>query len=358
MKTLTKRALSLLLVVAMLLPFVAFELPVPAAATNHGEYDTLAMIYDYGTCPSMQGLGLCGDYFYAVKTDGNDTAATVTRVNKNTGAKNMLTNGGNGTYYFYDFGHGNDCEVVYAGGKTNMFIPTSATGANSIVRYTVNGTTATKMCGYQMVSTSGANIGGGAIRAARVDDENIYFLFKSGMTLYTGTLPISQNGGQLVMTKMCTLDTSGVYVNGTYMDLSAFIGQGMGYYDHRVYIPISGHGQTSTINQSIILVYDIQGASGTIKPLNDPTFRVTSSAYSALYEIETCVIDPETNLLYYTTNRRKTSSDTNYDGLHWITNWVYEPQKRTTAVENYRWEPVDGKLTSVTSGGSVYNGLA
>ena len=358
MKTSLKRIFAILLCIAMVLPFVVFELPATVEATNHGEYDTLAMIYDYGSCPSMQGLGLCGDYFYAVKTDGNDYAATVTRVNKDTGAKSMMTNASTGTYYFYDFGHGNDCEVVVAGGKTNMFIPTSATGTASLVRYTVSGTTATKYGSYQMVSTSGADIGGGAIRAARVDDENIYFLFKSGMTLYTGTLPITQTSGQLVMTKMCTLDTSGVYVNGTYVDLSSFVGQGMGYYDHRVYIPISGHANASTINQSIILVYDIQGASGTIKPLNDPTFRVTSSAYSALYEIETCVIDPETNLLYFNTNRRKTTSDTNYDGVHWITNWVYEPQSRTTAVENYRWEPVDGKLTSVTTGGSVFNGLA
>ena len=358
MKNATKRIISITLCLLMLAVLIPAIQPEPVQATNHGEYDTLAMIYDYGSCPSMQGLGLCGDYFYAVKTDGDDYAATVTRVNKNTGAKSMMVNGGNGTYYFYDFGHGNDCEVVVAGGKTNMFIPTSATGANSLVRYTISGTTATKMCGYQMVSPSGANIGGGAVRVARVDDENIYLLFKSGMTMYTGTLPINQNGGQLVMTKMCTLDTSGVYVNGSYMDLSSFIGQGMGYYDHHVYIPISGNSNTSTINQSIILVYDLQGATGTIKPLNDPTFRVTSSAYSALYEIETCVIDPETNLLYFTTNRRKTSSDTNYDGLHWITNWVYEPNKRTTEVENYRWETIDNKLVSVTTGSSVFNGLA
>lgn len=104
MKTSLKRIFAILLCIAMVLPFVVFELPATVEATNHGEYDTLAMIYDYGSCPSMQGLGLCGDYFYAVKTDGNDYAATVTRVNKDTGAKSMMTNASTGTYYFYDFG--------------------------------------------------------------------------------------------------------------------------------------------------------------------------------------------------------------------------------------------------------------
>ena len=358
MKCALKRMLSVLLCVAMLLPFIVVELPAKVEATNHGEYDTLAMVYDLGSCPSMQGLGLCGDYFYAIKTDGDDYAAAVCRVNKHTGGKTWLTNSGTGTNYFYDFGHGNDCEVVVAGGVTTMFVPTSKTGSNSLVRYKISGSTATKVCGYQMVNTSGALMGGGAIRVARVDDQNIYLLFKTGNSLYTGTLPISQNGGNLVMTFLCTLDYSEVVVNGTTMDTSDWILQGFGYHDHMVYLPITGNHSAATINVSVIAVYDIEGASGTIKPLPDPTFRVTSSAYSALFEMESCVIDPETNLLYFNTNRRKTSSDTNYDGIHYITNWIYEPQNRTKEVNNYRWEMVNNKLTSMTAGSSVYNGLA
>ncbi|MBQ8622483.1 MAG: hypothetical protein IJ422_09260, partial [Oscillospiraceae bacterium] len=358
MKTSLKRLVSILVCIAMLLPLVVVELPTTAEATNHGVYDTLAMVYDLGSCPSMQGFGLCGDYFYAIKTDGDDYAAAVCRVNKDTGSKTWLTNGGNNTNYFYDFGHGNDCEVVVAGGVTTMFVPTSKTGSNSLVRYKISGTTATKVCGYQMVNTSDANMGGGAIRVVRVDDENIYLLFKTGNSLYTGTLPISQNGGKIVMTFLCTLDYSEVVVNGTAMDTSGWVLQGFGYHDHMVYLPITGNHSADTINISLIAVYDIEGASGTIKPLPDPTFRVTSSAYSALFEMESCVIDPETNRLYFNTNRRKTSSDTNHDGIHYITNWTYEPQNRTTEVNNYRWEMEDDGLLSVTDGGAVYNGLA
>ena len=359
MKIISKRILAMLLCVAMLLPLGVFDLPQKVHATNHGTYDTVAVVTNLNSgYPSMQGLGLCGNYLYAVKTDGDDYGATVCRVDKRDGTKAWLKNTGNSSNYFYDFGHGNDCEVVIAGGQTNMFIPTSATGSGSLVRYTISGTNATKYGSYQMVSPSGANIGGGAIRAARVDDENIYFVFKSGKSIYTGTLPITQTSGQLVMTKMCTLDTTGVYVNGTYKDLTMFTMQGMGYHDHMLYIPISGHANADTINQSIILVYDLLGASGTIKPLNDPTFLITSATYAAYFEVESCVIDPESNLMYFNTNRRKSSSDTNHDGVHWITNWVYEPDKRTTAVENYRWEMNGDRLESVTDEGAVFNGLA
>ena len=357
-----KRIVSVALCVSILCGLMFFgavtsEDLTTASATNHGVYDTLAVVTDYGSCPSMQGFALCGDYFYAIKTDGNDYAATVHRVHKETGYRDVMYNGSNSSYYFYDFGHGNDCDAAVLGGTTTLIVATSTTGANSLVRYKISGTTATKVCGYQMVSPSGSNIGGGAVRIVRVDDTNAYLLFKSGDTLYTGVMPLSQNGGKIVMTHMCTLDYSEVYINGVKNDLSSWSGQGMGYYDHMVYLPLSSH-TTSSWNMSIVLVYDIEGASGTILPLPDPTFKITSSAYSALFEMESCLIDPETKRLYFNTNRRVTSSDTNHDGIHYITNWSYEPQNRFTEVNNYRWEMQDNVLQSVTKDGAVYNGLA
>ncbi|MBQ3214579.1 MAG: hypothetical protein IJB11_00515, partial [Oscillospiraceae bacterium] len=362
MKNALRHITSLLLCIAVVAGFMLVgtltsdELPKVEAA-NHGVYDTLTLVKDHGSCPSMQGLALCGDYFYAIKTDGNDYGAAVCRVHKDTGSMSWLSNSGNSTDYFYDFGHGNDLDVVVAGGVTTMLVATSNTGSNSLVRYKISGTTATKVAGYKMVSTSGANIGGGAIRVARVDSENMYLLFKSGSTMYTAVLPISQTSGTITMTTLCKLDYSTAYVNGVATDLTGWSLQGMGYHDHMLYLPVSSHTTTSK-NMSIILVYDLEGASGTIKPLPDPTFKITSSTYSALFEVESCVINPANNLLYFNTNRRKTTSDTNHDGIHFITNWTYEPQNRTTEVNNYRWEMTDDRLLSVTDDGAVYNGLA
>lgn len=101
---------------------------------------------------------------------------------------------------------------------TTLFVPTSNSGSGSLVRYKISGTTATKVGSYNMVSTSGSSIGGGAIRVIHYDDTNITFLFKSGRYCFTGTLPISQTGGNIVMTSLCTLDYSSCYVNGVYKD--------------------------------------------------------------------------------------------------------------------------------------------
>ena len=362
MKHEVKRALSVVLCFALVAGFflvgsVTSEDVIRAEATNHGVYGTLASIYDYNSCPSMQGLAVCGDYLYCIKTDGNDYAAVVARVNKKDGSKSWITNTGNSTYYFYDFGHGNDMDVVNVGGVITMFVPTSAKGSGSLVRYSISGTSATKVGNYQMVNTSGSEIGGGALRVVRTDASNIYLLFKSGAVVYTGVLPISQTSGQIVMTKLCTLDYSTAYVNGVATDVSAWSLQGMGYYDHMLYLPLSSHTTTQK-NMSIILVYDLEGASGTIKPLPDPTFKITSSAYSAYFEVESCCIDPATNLLYFNANRRVSSSDTNHDAIMYISNWTYEPQNRNSEANNYRWEMVGDRLQSVTDGGAVYNGLA
>lgn len=346
-----------LLCLSMLLGFVLVLPPTEAKARNYGEYEDVAKIYDQGSCPSMQGMSVHGSYVYACKINGDtETSAVVARVNKDTGSTSFLTNAATGSIYFSDFGHGNDIEVETIAGVTTLFVPTSNSGSGSLVRYKISGTTATKVGSYNMVSTSGSSIGGGAIRVIHYDDTNITFLFKSGRYCFTGTLPISQTGGNIVMTSLCTLDYSSCYVNGVYKDTSAYSLQGMGYYDQKLYLPLSGHTVSGHENISIILVYDLEGASGTIKPDPDLTFQITSSYYGAYFEVESCEISPLDNRMYFSTNRRRTSSDTNHDGVSYISNWTYDPSARNTETNNYRWEMRDDQWVSVTDGGNVYNG--
>ena len=91
-------ALLCLAIVLCILP----AMPMEADAANHGVYKDLALVTNLSGagCPSMQGLALCGDYFYAVKTDGNDYAATVCRVHRTDGTKSWLTNTGNSSNFF------------------------------------------------------------------------------------------------------------------------------------------------------------------------------------------------------------------------------------------------------------------
>ena len=238
MKKTWTRVISVLVCLVMLVSTIPTVCLTRTLARNYGVYEDVAYVYDQGSCPSMQGMSVHGSYVYACKINGDtETSAVVARVNKDNGSTNYLTNAATGSIYFSDFGHGNDIEVETLGGVTTLFVPTSKSGSGSLVRYQISGTTATKVGSYNMVSTSGASIGGGAIRVTHFDDTSVTFLFKSGSTCYTGTLPLSQTSGNLVMTTLCKLDYSSCYVNGTYKDTSAYSLQGMGYYDNKLYLP-------------------------------------------------------------------------------------------------------------------------
>ena len=357
-KFMHKRIVALLLCLTMLATLVLVVPPMKVEARNYGEYEDVAKVYDQGSCPSMQGMSVHGNYVYACKINGDtETAAVVARAHKDTGSTTFLTNAATGSIYFSDFGHGNDIEVETIAGVTTLFVPTSISGAGGLVRYKLNGTTATKVGFYRFVDKSGSVIGGGALRVTHYDDTNIHFIFKSGKYLCLGTLPISQTSGDIVLTSLCTLDYSSCYVNGTYKDTSNYSLQGMGYYDNKLYLPLSGHTVSGHENISIILVYDLEGASGTIKPDPVLTFQITSSYYGAYFEVESCEISPLDNRMYFSANRRRTNSDTNHDGISYISNWTYDPSSRNSASKNYRWEVIDDQLVSVTDGGNSYNGV-
>lgn len=357
MKHVGKQLLSSSLCLVMLAGLFLAMPPVRSEAQNHGMYKYVAYVKDQGSCPSMQGMAVCGNYIYACKINGDtEKSAVVARVHKNTQEVKFLTNSATKTKFFSDFGHGNDIEVEDINGVLNLFVPTSTSGNSSLVRYKISGTTATKLGSYR-VTNNGSNLSGGAIRVTHFDDTGITFLFKSGKVCYTGTLPISQTSGTLEMTKLCTLDYTTAYVNGVAKDTSKYSLQGMGYHDFKLYLPLSGHNVSGHKNISIILVYDLEGASGTIKPLPDPTFCITSSYYGALFEVESCDISPLDGRMYFSTNRRRTNSDTNHDGVSYITNWTYYPEDRPSSVQNYRWELQNNQLVSTTNGGNVYNGI-
>lgn len=70
-----------------------------------------------------------------------------------------------------------------------------------------------------------------------------------------------------------------------------------------------------------MLVYDnISSASGTIYAMNDLSFRITSSAYPDLFEIESVGVSG--GKLWFATNRRKTSGDTASDGVHYFNGYT------------------------------------
>ena len=352
-KSLTKKLLSAVICLLMIAALVCLPQPAKAAGSVYGDYTTVARIYDQGDCFSMQGFGIYGNYLYCIKANTDTNAsACIAKVHKDTGATSYLTTS-SGTKYLTYLGHANDLDLVNVAGVATMFVTTTNTGSNAIVRLAVDGTTISKVGNYN-VTIGGAEGGFGGISVIHVDSEYVTLMLKAGRNFYVGKVGVNQTSGTIQATKVFSIDVSDIDFGGTHKDLSAWVGQGFGYHDNKIYVPITGNHATATIATSAVVVYNVDGASGTIK--NDPaySFWINSSEYPGLFEIESVDICPYDGKLYFNTNSRLSSSQTNYDGVHSVDTFVYQPDQRSSAVGNFRWEVIDDVLTPVTTDGNAY----
>ena len=358
MKSQMKRFVAMLLCLVLLVGLVMPQLPIVHAVDvsdmvpqkRYSNYGSLAMIYDQNSCYSMQGMTANNTYVYCAKIGSNDARATVTRIDKNSGATTLMTNAATGYSYFTNLGHANALDIVTVNGKENLFV----TGGSTLVRLTISGTKLTT-AGTYTATYNGAAASMTAVQIMSASDTQVTVIVKSGRTLYTGTLNPAASSGVIALSKLCTLDITNVQMNGQKADYSAFTQQGFDYHDGKIFLPLTGNAAVETINQSAVLVYDLEGAAGTVR--NDPSlsFHITCGTYAGLFEMEDCVVCPTTGKLYFCANRRKTASDTNHDGVGYFKDYIYDPSMSTTGADNYRWELSADEFRSVTDGGNVFN---
>ena len=154
---------------------------------------------------------------------------------------------------------------------------------------------------------------------------------------------------------LCTLDVANIRLKGEIHDYSTWTQQGFDYHDGKIFLPLTGNAYVETINQSIVAVYDTEGASGNVR--NDPSlsFRIISGQYAGLFEIEDVAVCDQDGKLYFSTNRRKTESDTNYDAVSYFLGYVYDPALSTMGPADYRWETVNNEWVTTTTGGNTFN---
>jgi hypothetical protein len=193
-----------------------------------------------------------------------------------------------------------------------MFVVTMKTGSMSLVKLQYVGTTYYKVGNYT-IKYNGADKAMSGVKITGKDASNIYFLFKSGRTFYRGTLPLTANSGTINVTYGFYVNIEDALVNGsTVPNITSFATQGIGYYNNTLYYPLTYQ------NVSIVLVYrNISTASGTIYADNNLSFRITSSAYPDLFEIEGVGI-ANGDKLWFNTNRRTAPGDTSSDGVHYF----------------------------------------
>ncbi|MCQ6562160.1 hypothetical protein [Paenibacillus mendelii] len=294
---------------------VSMLMPVIASAAYYNTYTDVAKLNNANSAYAAQGFAVGSSYTYSVKVNSDNTKAVIYRTKMSDGSTTLMTNGDNGKTYATYLGHANDVVLSTIDGDYYMFIVTMNAGSMSLVKLKYVGTKYYKVGNYT-IKYNGANKAMSGVKITSKNTSNISFLFKSGRTLYRGTLPLTANSGTINVTNSFSLNIEDALVNGKRIsNISSYAFQGFGYYNNTIYIPMTYK------NISIVLVYrNISTASGTIQADDNLSFRITSSAYSDLFEIEGVGI-ANGDQLWFNTNRRTKPGDTAHDGVHYFKNY-------------------------------------
>ncbi|WP_244364401.1 hypothetical protein [Paenibacillus cellulositrophicus] len=287
-------------------------MPVAASAAYYNTYSTVATLGNANDCYAAQGFAVGSTYVYSVKVNSDNNKAVIYRTKMSDGTTTLMTNGDNGSTYATYLGHANDVVLSSNDGNYYMFVVTMNAGSMSLVKLKYVGTTYYKVGNYT-IKYDGADKAMSGVKITSKDASNINFLFKSGRTLYRGSLPLTATSGTIHVTNSFSLNIEDAKVNGsTISNITSYAFQGFGYYNNTIYVPMTYK------NVSIVLVYrNISTASGTIQADPNLSFRVTSSAFPDLFEIEGVGV-ANGDKLWFSTNRRTAPGDTAHDGVHYF----------------------------------------
>lgn len=291
-------------------------LMVSAAATYYNTYSTVATIPNGNGCNRAQGFAVGSSYVYTAKCNDDESKQVIYRTKISDGTTTLMTNGDTSNTYITSLGHANDMDTCTIDGKYHLFVATMKTGSESLVKLQYSGTTYTQLGGFTL-KCNGEDVAISGAKKYAKDANYIYFLFfvydgtEDGVGVYRGQIPLTANSGTINITHAFDLDVANALVNGvTVSGLEDFTRQGIGYIasTDQLLVPL-----TKT-NVSIILVYDnASTATGTVSANSDLSFRITSSTYPTLFEIESC--DETNGKLYFNCNRKKNSSDIANDAV-------------------------------------------
>lgn len=217
----------MLLVVCLLAAYIVVPTEVEAASEFYGDYTDASKVYDYGSCPSMQGLAVGSQKLYSIKINSTDSQAVIFMTDKDSGETVKLYNSDAGSYYYTGLSHANDMDVWGIDGSSHLFVTSTEEGSSAIVRYKRNGENLTKFGSYSL-SLDGSPMCATALAVMGVSGGKITFLTKLRETLYTGSISTSATSGDIALTKLCSFSKSKVYIKGEYLDLSDFVNHGTG----------------------------------------------------------------------------------------------------------------------------------
>ncbi|WP_277051476.1 hypothetical protein [Ruania albidiflava] len=285
-----------------------------AQAAYYNQYETIAGIPTAHECTAAQAFGAGTTYLYSVKIGRDDSRALIYRTNRNTGSTVIMTNGTDDSPYNSWLGHANDLAVLSIDGDYHLFVVTMSAEGAQLVKLHYSGTTYYKVGSFNVHLDGEPKAVSGISRVSQTGS-TLTFFFKSGRNIYRGSAGLHDDSGTIDLTEAFDLKVAGALVDGEPVpDLEDFTNQGFLYHPstNDLFYPLTKK------NRSIVLVYRniTLDTSGTVTSDPELSFRITSSAYPELFEIESLGIADGT--LYFNTNRAKSSGDGNYDGVHYF----------------------------------------
>lgn len=282
-------------------------------------FTTIARTHAIDKCSSTQGLAVGGDFLYSIQIKSDNSICVMHRVHRFTGECCLMTNADTGSTIFTNLRHANSMDFKVLDGKDCLLVSVS----DKIIIWEIDGTNLHQIAEYD-VRYNGKPFITSAMNVYKLEDDKITFMFKWGRTLSTGSIERGVTAGVIDVTVLCTLDASRVPLNGTEVDFSAFINQGICCEGNIVLIPITGNHKDETINQAIILGYDVSEATGTnaLQPKPDLVFHMICNEYPGLFEVEDVDIADDRKM-YFNANRWLEKWGADYDGVLVMNDYVF-----------------------------------
>lgn len=283
-------------------------------------FTTIARTHPVDKCSSTQGLAVGGDYLYSIQIKSDNSVCIMHRIHRFTGECCLMTNADTGSTIFTNLRHANSMDFKVLDGKDCLLVSVS----DKIVIWEIDGTYLHQIAEYD-VHYNGKPFIASAMNVYKMDGDTITFMFKWGRTLSTGSIARGATSGVIDVTVLCTLDASRVPLNGTEVDFSSFVNQGMCCEGNIVLIPITGNHKDETINQAIILGYDVSESNGTnslLQPKPDLVFHMICNEYPGLFEVEDVDIADDRKM-YFNANRWMEKWGSDYDGVLVMNDYVF-----------------------------------
>lgn len=272
------------------------------------DFSLIAGIPEHSGCYSSQGMAVGEKYIYAAQINGNETAATITRVDMETGETAQMWSADGGAWYFDFLGHANDMDAFTVDGVEYLSVRTLS---GSVIILEVRDTELISR-GKYITKRGSEKITTGNLSVKSVVGSVVTFQCLKNGNVLEGTLDLDAETNEIKLGFKGSVNVSAPIIDGTPRSFPGWSSQGIGVVGDMVLVIYTGNNAEATINHSVIFGYDLSKGIRLSTP--DIAFYLTSDVYCGLFEIEDCDVGPD-GRLYFNINGRREMNGNSSDGV-------------------------------------------